>query len=73
MNAANEFFPDRHRFLKEAAVILRKSVKTLRRERTSGRLQSFKLGGRICILESEIRAYRERSINKANGGTQSCT
>jgi hypothetical protein len=73
MNTANEFFSDPHHFLKEAAAILRKSVKTLSRERTRGRLQSFKLGGRVCILESEIRAYRERSINKANGGTQSCT
>jgi predicted site-specific integrase-resolvase len=69
MNPQNIVFADPDYLLEEAAEILRVSVKTLRRERARGLLHCFPLGGRLRILDSEIRAYRERSINKANGRT----
>jgi excisionase family DNA binding protein len=46
-------------FLHEVADALRVSVKIVRREVKKGKLRSFKIGGRRCVLDAEIQVYRE--------------
>ncbi len=53
--------------LEEVSNHLKASVKTIRRRIASGEIKSFKEGGRVLILEAELRDYLQRKIhgNKA--------
>ena len=51
--------------LEEVALLLKTSVKTVRRRIANGELQSFKEGGRVCVLESELQGYLRRKIQEA--------
>jgi excisionase family DNA binding protein len=53
--------------LPEAAGMLRKSVKTVRRLITQGHLPSFKIGGRRQVHGSEVQKYIQRQIVKGTG------
>ncbi len=53
--------------LKEAAAMLRKSVKTVRRLISQGHLPSFKIGASRHVLASEVQKYLQRQIAKGKG------
>jgi excisionase family DNA binding protein len=53
--------------LEEAATMLRRSVKTLRRLIQNGVLHAFKIGGQWFVRGSEIESFIQRQITK-NGG-----
>ena len=46
--------------LPEVAEILKASIKTVRRRIEEGKIPSFKEGGRVCVLASDLDAYLER-------------
>lgn len=50
------------RFLnvQEVAVALRVSVETVRRRISSGKLKSFKEGGRVLVREADLEDYLQR-------------
>ena len=48
--------------LEEAAKHLKSSVKTIRRRISSGEIKSFKEGGRVMILQTELASYLQRKI-----------
>jgi len=54
-------------FLNEVAQRLRVSVKTVRREISRGKIFSFPVGGKRCILVSEVQDYLQRQIAKGKG------
>ncbi|MEQ1839949.1 MAG: helix-turn-helix domain-containing protein [Verrucomicrobiales bacterium] len=51
--------------LEEVAAILKTSVKTVRRRIASGKLRSFKEGGRVRVLESDLEDYIRRQLGGA--------
>ncbi len=51
--------------IEEVAAKLKASVKTIRRRIASGKLRSFKEGGRVCVLADELDAYLQRQIERA--------
>lgn len=51
-------FP-RYLLLPEVAEILRLDVKSVRRRIRSGKLKSFKEGGRVLVRESDLQEYLE--------------
>jgi len=53
--------------LEEAAEMLRKSVKTVRRLINQGHIPSFKIGGTRHVLASEVLKYIQRQIAKGKG------
>lgn len=48
--------------IEEVAEILKCSVKSVRRRIEAGLIRSFKEGGRICVLKTELEAYLQRQI-----------
>ena len=48
--------------LEEVAAILKTSVKTVRRRIASGKLRSFKEGGRVLVFESDLEDYFRRQV-----------
>lgn len=48
--------------LPEVAERLKASIKTIRRRIASGELRSFKEGGRVCVLESDLSEFIRRRI-----------
>lgn len=56
---------DPHLTVSEAADRLRCSVKTVRRRIYAGHLKSFKMGGQVFILLSELERYMETQIKAA--------
>lgn len=59
MEAARMKRPQFHN-LPEVAEILRVSVETVRRRIRAGQLRSFKEGGRVLVLESDLIEYLQR-------------
>jgi excisionase family DNA binding protein len=62
---------EKHLCLKDVAVSLMVSVKTVRRLIQSGALHAFKIGGRWFVRGSEIEAFIQRQLAKT-GGNPSC-
>ena len=50
--------------LEEVAEYLRGSVKTVRRLIAAGKLQAFKSGGRVFVLEAELENYIKRQVER---------
>jgi excisionase family DNA binding protein len=50
--------------IEEVAQRLRASEKTVRRRVAEGRIPSFKEGGRIFVLESDLDDYLQRQIKR---------
>jgi excisionase family DNA binding protein len=57
--------------LEEAATMLRRSVKTLRRLIQNHSLNAFKIGGCWFVRPSEIEAFIQRQLSQT-GGNPSC-
>ncbi len=67
MNAPNPDNFEPPGTLEEAAKILRKSVKTVRRLISQGHLPSYKLGATRHVQASEVYKYIQRQIEKGKG------
>lgn len=50
--------------LEEVAGILKNSTKTVRRRIASGKIRSFKEGGRVRVLNSDLDEYINGLINR---------
>ena len=52
--------------IEEVADRLRLHSKSVRRRISEGKIKSFKEGGRVCVLESELEKYLQLQIEKGS-------